>query len=74
MKIEKQIRLIPTLDSDEISCIRETVKILDQVLNQMKEYDCDTLTCHNKYSYDISDVREIIDTLEKFENISEIIY
>lgn len=72
MKIEKQVRLIPTLDSDEISCIRKTIKILTQVRDQMEKYDCDTFTCCDEYTYDISNLNEVIADLERFEEISEI--
>lgn len=72
MKIEKQIRLIPTLDSNEISCIRETVKILAQVRDQMEKYDCDTIACCDEYTYDISNLDEVLADLERFTEISEI--
>lgn len=73
MKIEKQVRLIPTLDSDEISCIRETIKILGQVFDQMEKYDCDTfICCDGDYTYDISNLNEVIADLERFTEISEI--
>ena len=38
----------------------------------MEKYDCDTLKCCGEYTYDFSDVEDAIDTLETFENISEI--
>lgn len=72
MKFEKLIKLIPTLDSDEVSNIRKTIEILGQIFDQMEECGCDTFTCCGKYVYDISDLNEVIIALERFTEISEI--
>ena len=45
---------------------------LQKIKETMEKYDCDTLKCCGEYTYDFSDVEDAIDTLETFENISEI--
>lgn len=72
MKIEKQVKLIPTLDSDEISCIRRTVKILTEIEELMENHECDTYSCYGEYTYNIEDLRSMATDLENFVEIDEI--
>lgn len=72
MKIEKQIKCIMTLDSDEISILRNARQILEEIENKMSNYHCDIIKCCDEYTYDISELRTTIGDLEMFENITEI--
>ena len=72
MKIKKIIELNVELDDAERTALEEAIKVLQQIKETMEKYDCDTLKCCGEYTYDFSDVEDAIDTLEKFESISEI--
>ena len=72
MKIKKIIELNVELDDTERTALEEAIKVLQQIKGTMEKYDCDTLKCCGEYTYDFSDVEDAIDTLEKFESISEI--
>ena len=72
MKIKKIIELNVELDDAERTALEEAIKVLQQIKETMEKYDCDTLKCYDEYTYDFSDVEDAIDTLEKFESISEI--
>ena len=72
MRIKKIIDLNIELDDAERAALEEAIKVLQKIKETMKKYDCDTLKCCGEYTYDFSDVEDVIDTLEKFESISEI--
>lgn len=74
MKTEKIIKLRVELDETERMALNEAITVLEKIKEAMEKHDCDTLMCCDEYTYDISDVRSMIDDLEKFEDISEIIY
>lgn len=73
MKIEKIIKLNVELDEAERIALNEAAKVLERVKEAMEKYDCDTLMCCDEYTYDISDLKDTIDSLEQFRDISEII-
>ena len=73
MRIKKIINLNIELDDAERAALEEAIKVLQKIKETMEKYDCDTLKCCGEYTYDFSDVEDVIDTLEKFESISEII-
>ena len=72
MKIKKIINLNVELDDAERAALEEAIKVLQEIKETMEKYDCNTLKCCGEYTYDFSDVEDVIDTLEKFESISEI--
>lgn len=72
MRIKKIINLNIELDDAERTALEEAIKVLQKIKETMEKYDCDTLKCCGEYTYDFSDVEDVIDTLEKFESISEI--
>ena len=72
MKIKKIINLNVELDDVERAALEEAIIVLQKIKETMEKYDCDTLKCCGEYTYDFSDVEDAIDTLETFENISEI--
>ena len=72
MKIKKIISLNVELDDAERAALEESITVLQKIKETMEKYDCDTLKCCGEYTYDFSDVENAIDTLEKFESISEI--
>lgn len=72
MRIKKIINLNIELDDAERAALEEAIKVLQKIKETMEKYDCDTLKCCGEYTYDFSDVEDVIDTLEKFESISEI--
>ena len=72
MNIKKIIKLNVELDHYERTTLKEAVQVLERIKETMEKYDCDTLKCCGEYTYDFSDVEDAIDTLEKFESISEI--
>lgn len=72
MKIEKQIKLITRLDSDEILCFQKVVNILRQIEEMMEKHECDTFTCCDEYAYEIEDLKSVITDLECFMDIDEI--
>lgn len=74
MKIEKIMKLRIDLDPSEYMILDEAVGVLKKIKETMEQHDCDTLICCDEYTYDISNLNEVIDDLKKFENISEIIY
>ena len=72
MRIKKIINLNIELDDAEHAALEEAIKVLQQIKETMEKYDCDTLKCCCEYTYDFSDVEDVIDTLTRFESISEI--
>lgn len=72
MNIKKIISLTVELDDAERAALEEAITVLQKIKETMEKYDCDTLKCCGEYTYDFSDVEDAIDTLEKFESISEI--
>lgn len=72
MKIEKIMRLNVELEETERMALNEVITVLEKIKEAMEQYDCDTLMCCDEYTYDISDVRSMINDLERFEEISEI--
>ena len=72
MKIKKIISLNVELDDAERAVLEGAIKVLQKIKETMEKYDCDALKCCSEYTYDFSDVEDAIDTLEKFESISEI--
>ena len=73
MKITKKIiKVNVELDDIERATLEEAVKVLQQIKETMEIYDCDILECCCEYTYDFSEVEDTINTLEKFESISEI--
>ena len=72
MNIKKIISLTVELDDAEHAALEEATTVLQKIKETMEKYDCDTLKCCGEYTYDFSDVEDAIDTLEKFESISEI--
>ena len=72
MNIKKIISLTVELDDAERVALEEAITVLQKIKETMEKYDCDTLKCCGEYTYDFSDVEDAIDTLEKFESISEI--
>ena len=72
MKVKKIIELNVELDNAERAVLEEAITVLQKIKETMEKYDCDTLKCCGEYTYDFSDVEDAIDTLEKFESISEI--
>ena len=73
MKVEKIVKIRVGLDDTELKTLDSTIVTLEKIKDIMEQYDCDTLMCCDEYTYDISDVRGMIDDLEKFLDISEII-
>lgn len=72
MKIIKISNLRVDLDKTECMALNEAVMVLKKIEETMKKYDCDTLKCCDEYTYDISDIMNIIGDLEMFEDITEI--
>ena len=72
MRIKKIINLNIELDDAERAALEEAIKVLQKIKETMEKYDCDTLKCCGEYTYDFSNLEDAIDTLEKFESISEI--
>ena len=72
MRIKKIINLNIELDDAERVALEEAIKVLQKIKETMEKYDCDTLKCCGEYTYDFSNLEDAIDTLEKFESISEI--
>lgn len=72
MNIEKITKLNVELNHTERIALEEAIKVLQQIKETMEKYDCDTLKCCCEYTYDFSDVEDVIDTLTRFESISEI--
>ena len=72
MRVKKIIELNVELDDAECAALEEAIKVLQKIKETMEKYDCNTLKCCGEYTYDFSDVEDAIDTLEKFESISEI--
>ena len=72
MNIKKIIQLNVELNHTERIALEGAIKVLQQIKETMEKYDCDTLKCCGEYTYDFSDVEDAIDTLERFESISEI--
>lgn len=72
MNLKRIISLNVELDDAERAALEEAITVLQKIKETMEKYDCDTLKCCGEYTYDFSDVEDAIDTLEKFESISEI--
>ena len=72
MNIKKTIKLNVELDHYERATLKEAVQVLERIKETMEKYDCDILKCCDEYAYDFSNVEDAIDTLERFESISEI--
>ena len=72
MNVNKITKLNVGLDYYERMALKEAVIVLERIKETMEKYDCDILKCCDEYTYDFSDVEDAIDTLERFESISEI--
>lgn len=73
MKLEREIKISVNLSAEEISALELARLVLKSLEREMIHNHCDILSCNNdSVLYDISDLRETIDDLEMFKNISKI--
>lgn len=72
MKIIKISNLRVELDKTECMALNEATTVLEKIKEAMEKHNCDTLMCCDEYTYDISDLNEVITNLERFIEISEI--